>query len=516
MSVEKIAKILTPVSIILALINPMHAFAEEVYAPYFENSVIYSQTAVFWFGKVNSTENYTDVRIGYDKTKLYIDLEIFDKYLWYDPNATPSNLTKGDYAIVYLDRSGNSASPVANTYKFIGQLNWWEARTNFQAAYQGNGSGWTPISVPFSTYSGWRGDAPNNAVEDRGWVLSFSIPFTSLGLSVPPANGEKWKLGIIVHDVDDSVFTPINDKSWPLSLNQTNISSWGDLFFGLEKYTPPPADNINTVTIKQGLDGDLVSDNEVGGGTVCGADSDYWTQWGEKNYNGFTYTNIQNQSDVSDWPCFSKFYLSFPLTKIPAGKVITSAGLTLYHFGHAGAGYTPGPQPAYIQLGSVDEPWSPLTINWNNAPPLGKNISYLWVDPLSSYPYPGVARTWDAGLAVSSAYKNNTPLQLVLYTPAGEYHSGRYFRTSDDIDINARPYLTVSYGNPQVTVAPSLSLCPLASDGDINCDGIVNLLDFTGLISRYGSNDNNADLNEDSIVNMLDLSILVHNFGKSS
>jgi len=28
------------------------------------------------------------------------------------------------------------------------------------------------------------------------------------------------------------------------------------------------------------------------------------------------HVNVQNQSDISDWPCFSKYYVTFPLDAV--------------------------------------------------------------------------------------------------------------------------------------------------------------------------------------------------------
>jgi hypothetical protein len=56
--------------------------------------------------------------------------------------------------------------------------------------------------------------------------------------------------------------------------------------------------------------------------------------------------------------------------------------------------------------------------------------------------------------------------------------------------------------------------------GDLNQDGIVNILDAVQATSAFGSYPGNpkwneqADLNKDSIVNILDVIILANNFGK--
>jgi len=65
---------------------------------------------------------------------------------------------------------------------------------------------------------------------------------------------------------------------------------------------------------------------------------------------------------------------------------------------------------------------------------------------------------------------------------------------------------------PTLTPTPG---CPLASVGDINCDGVVNIIDFQILSNRFGINDPSADLNNDGIVNIIDYQILSNNFGRS-
>ncbi len=53
------------------------------------------------------------------------------------------------------------------------------------------------------------------------------------------------------------------------------------------------------------------------------------------------------------------------------------------------------------------------------------------------------------------------------------------------------------------------------SKGDLNCDGIVNISDFSILVYYWGSNSSLADINHDGIVNILDFSIMMYYWGKS-
>ncbi|MDQ6662609.1 MAG: hypothetical protein M3Z24_16795, partial [Chloroflexota bacterium] len=174
--------------------------------PYFSSTVPFNQTAIFWFGQVSSTSNYTDVRIGYSKSELYIDLHRVDRWLWYDTNTQAPDLTKGDNATIYLNTTQNSGS---TSYKFQAGVNGYVARNNYQKAYSGNGTAWTAANIPFTAVYGWRGHGLNGA-EGRGWSMTYHIPFASLGVSTP-SQGALWKLGVRVHNRDDAANTPIPD-----------------------------------------------------------------------------------------------------------------------------------------------------------------------------------------------------------------------------------------------------------------------------------------------------------------
>lgn len=419
-----------------------------VNVPYFDSEVPFPETAVFWFGRVTPTDNYADVRVGYNDGELYLYLAAFDRRLWYDTSPSRTDLTAWDAATLCLDLDGSGGSaPDANAYRFVGQLNnWQEPRNEYKAVYQGNGSGWKFITIPFTTTVGWRGDAPNNATDDRGWAVTFRVPFASLGLSTPPARGTVWRLALALHDRDDAAGTPIADQVWPEAMDPNRPTTWGQVAFGLPTYTIPPAAPGGTVTIRHKLNGAVVVDGAVGGGTLCGEGLDYWTEWGQASYAGVGSFNIQNQSDVADWPCFSRYYVTFPLDSLPSGKAILSATLTLYQFGGAGG---PGQaQPSLIQVLTVAEDWNEATLTWNNAPLAAENVSRAWVDPIAFPGWPGVPRQWDVTLAVARAYEKGNPVRLALYEADSAYHSGKYFVSSDIEDWNAvgRPTLNVVWG----------------------------------------------------------------------
>jgi hypothetical protein len=406
-----------------------------------------TQMSITWFGKVERTNNYADVRTIYNDDTLTVVVHIIDRLLWYDQNPSVENLEKWDAVTLYLSLDGQGGSaPSTNAHRFVAQLNQWQPRPNYQAAYQGNGSGWQLSSTDFETSTSWRGTGLNDLQGNSGWLAKFSIPFSSLGFSNAPPSGTTWRLAVVVHDRDDQAGTPIPDTSWPEGMSPENPSTWGELAFGVPGQALHKGLPGGGVMIRQGENGVSVKDGHVGGDTQCGKDfyQDYFSGWGEANYAGMGRLNIQNQWDIADWPCFSKYYVTFPLDSLPSGKEIASARLTMHQFGNAWGGLV---EPSYIQVLTIEEDWDEATLTWNNAPLAVENISGTWVDPISFPGWPGIARHWDVSKAVEEAYQAGRPLRLALYSADGAYHSGRYFSSSDTGDWNevARPTLVVRW-----------------------------------------------------------------------
>jgi hypothetical protein len=439
---------------------PPPVFTRRVNAPYFGNGVVnYGETAIFWFGRAYQASNYADVRVGYNNSELYIQVLVFDRRLWYDADPTPARLTDWDSASLYLRVGGNSGSaPDANTYRFDAQINDWEnTRTQWQAAYRGNGSGWSSNGLAFTTQSGYKWESAsvggmNTDNNNRGWLMTYHIPFSSLGLSAPsPVQAALWGVGVVVHDRDDAGGAPIADQVWPETFNASQPATWGQLRFGIPTYQQPTARSPQLATIRNGLNGATVVDAAVGGtlGNLCASDPAFiWNTWGNATFGGAERFNIQNQGDISDWPCFSKVYINFPLSAIPAGKVVISASLTLHEWG--GSDPTQA-QSSYIQISSLADNWDPYNLSWNNAPLAAENMSGAWVDVFrGQLVWPGQPYTWDVSRAVAQAYANGQSLRLVFYESDWDYHSGKYFVGSQEPDWNAagRPTLRVMFGNP--------------------------------------------------------------------
>ena len=403
--------------------------------------------AILSFGKVTVNDNYADVRIGFNNSELVIYIQIFDRYVWYAPNPLNSPLENWDSIAVTLHTGTSADRPTQETYRFIGEFYDWETENNYIKAFQGNGNGWQQRPITFHTQSGYRGDAPNNNIEDRGWTYTFHIPFTSLGFSSSPAIGSLWRIGLTLYNRDSSTGPSQNPETWPENSDSSIPNSWGQLRFGMPIFITPTIKNLQSTMIREGINNIHVPDGQVGGSSVCGDGLDFWTQWGNTNYMGSTFFNIQNQSDVADWPCFSKYYITFPLNSIPLGKVIESAQLSLHQFGNSDPSIA---KPSIIQVFTVGEDWNEATITWNTAPMALENISQTTVNVITTYHWPGDEYLWDVSRAVDQAYRMGAPLRLLLYSADASYSSGKYFTSSKaaDWDANSRPALIINWGDP--------------------------------------------------------------------
>jgi hypothetical protein len=398
---------------------------------------------VFWFGQVDPTNNHANVRVWYYDSQIRVVIHIIDRLLWFDPSQSETALTSWDGVSLYLNMDGDSGgAPGTNAYLFQSQL-------ELQAGFRGNGTDWEISPLSFSTETSWRGNYPNDNTDDKGWQVEFVVPFTSLGLSGPPPTGTIWGLAVAVHDRDDESGTLIPDQVWPETMETNVPATWGQMRFGIPVYTPPPSLSVGAVTIRDGLNGEIVEDAHVGGHTTCGENVDHWTEWGNANYAGYDQINIQNQWDISDYPCFSKYYVTFPLDSLPSGKTIISATLTMHLFGNSEGGIWGEPPDSYIQVFKVGEDWEESSLTWNNAPLALENISGTWVHP-RDYTQPDTPYDWDVSRAVAEAYTSGENLHLALYSADGDYHTGKYFWSSDvgDWAADFRPTLWVKLGTP--------------------------------------------------------------------
>ena len=436
-----------------SLLFPQHSSAQQntvptIHVPYFAAGANPGQGAIFWLGKVEHGTNYADVRIAYDDQALVFIMHIFDRRVSYDDKATGgSDLTQFDSVSLYLDTQSDLAAPLAaGSRRFDAAISWWEPRDNYQRAYTWDGSSWQAATAAFETEPGFRA-ALNDDGDDRGWTMRYRVPFASMGLGSAPAQGSVVRMALALHDRDELDKPVLPDQTWPAGAAVNRPATWGHIAFGVPGYTAPSVVDPQLLTLRHGVDGVVVPDAAVGGHSECGYkyDPNYFDGWGEANYAGYAQFNVQNQWDVADWPCFSKFYLTFPLTSLPQASGVVSATLTMYMFGNAG--YGPGDaKPSYMQVARVAEDWTEKTVTWNNAPPVLENYTWSWVQPVdNANDHSGRPRTWDLSRAVADAYASGEPLRLVVYSTDGDYHSGKYFWAAE-ADKEVRPRLDIMWG----------------------------------------------------------------------
>jgi hypothetical protein len=479
----------------------------QVNLPNFGTNSRMNEAAIFWFGQVDNHQNYADVRAGYTNTDLKIYLHIMDRYLWYNPTPNPADFANWDSVSLYLSTSLTPGPAISSQdYLFQGQLNWWENDLDYQSGFQGNANHtWTPLNLPLITESGWRGNAPNDLVDDRGWTMFFTLPFSVLNSLAPPPEGTTWHLGLILHDRDNNTTPPEPTQSWPPGFNAAQPSSWGTIHFGLPQNSTPSIQNPSTYIIRQDNNHEVV-DAHVGGHGDCGGDSgpDFFPTWGSKNYAGYTQITEQNQWDIADWPCFSKMYFKFPLSSLPPGKVVTQATLTLHQFGNSDPSLA---TPSYLQILTTSPSWDENTITWNNAPEALENVAIAKVDPVSgTIIWPGWQREWDVTYGVASTYTHHqTTFAFSVYSADGDYHSGKYFTSSDieDWDLVGRPTLTLTLADPLTSIP-----------GDFNQDGLIDRQDFQLFISQFNTPNPKFNFLGSSLIDIFDFNHLLNFLGR--
>jgi hypothetical protein len=437
--------------------------------PYFSDNIWWGESAVFWFGvpelKPDWTppgRNYVDMRVGYNDEVLYLLVTVVDYFLWYNTSPQPfDDLTEYDAIALYLDMDHDRAtSPQTDDYYFLS--GWRSSPLGNAPQYQRQGRGdggawdltWTGVWTDTSGANWSCNPGPNsNACGiDYGWMNSFEIPWSTLGLDGPPPPGTVWGMGIVLYDRDDAPPAGyVAPEAWPETLDTNNPLTWGEMAFAPPAYQPPPAAAGGTTVIRRGLGSSVVEDAWVGGGGDCSGGHEGGA---DNNYGDSTSLFVANQSVVADFPCFSKSFLRFYLDPIPPDKVIISATLTLHHWSNAE--WTQAKR-SLIQLFTVDPDWEEHTVTWNNAPLARQNLSATWVEvrtPDDVPLFPGDSYDWDATQAVAEAYALGQPLSIGLYTGAPHYHSSKYFTSSEAGDWNevGRPTLTVLWGD----LAPGL------------------------------------------------------------
>ena len=185
-----------------------------------------------------------------------------------------------------------------------------------------------------------------------------------------------------------------------------------------------------------------------------------------------------------------------------------------------------------IQAGSSACDWTFLYNTFTQGSNLGCTSSSTWVGNL------GVSQGCSGSVHMKNVWQgtnNGTACNGAdkTFSNLGILSGGHLASTSPAIDAaetdTASDYCTgnlVGSTDYDGNVRPQGAACDAGADefasggttspkpGDVNNDGLVNIIDLSTLLSKWNTNYPQADFNGDNIVNIFDLSILLSNYGK--
>ncbi|HDD24247.1 MAG TPA: hypothetical protein ENF52_02290, partial [Chloroflexi bacterium] len=99
---------------------PRSTSVRRVNVPYFTGDLKWTESAIFWFGRVTDEENYTDVRITYNDTTLYVRVAVIDGYVWCTSSPDQEDLEQWDAVTLYLDTAHDGGTaPDGDDYRLL-------------------------------------------------------------------------------------------------------------------------------------------------------------------------------------------------------------------------------------------------------------------------------------------------------------------------------------------------------------------------------------------------------------
>jgi hypothetical protein len=153
-------------------------------------------------------------------------------------------------------------------------------------------------------------------------------------------------------------------------------------------------------------------------------------------------------------------------------------------------------------------PLAKFIVNYNSTVYIAHND---YIDPRPSW-----LNTWtDTGLDLVNS--ESTPRYFSVFSKT--YPAGSTISLGSNGDTNASMYTVIIKAQipTPTSVIPTVHPCAASVPGDIDCNGMVNLIDLSRVLSKFGQPGNFVeDVDGNGIVNLVDLSKLLSNFGKSS
>lgn len=468
-----------------------------------DGRVDWQRVAPFWFGRVTTRDNAVDGRVTWTDEGLLVRAAVYDREIWDEAGAT-DDLSEWDSLTLLIDLDGERDDKSAIDGRSL-RIDAQAARhgTDRSKVWRGERGAWTPANITPTALTATR-DSGAVAIEkgyrggdreqSRGWHVLFFVGWRALGLSGPPAEGQRiLRFAMRAFDRDDRAGTrrgaeqtlpsPLARDAPPnawgrIELLSTSARSWDESGASAGRSASAyslsapmvrvRAGSERMISIREGamINGRPVNVENAAVGaseTLCSGDDAYNFGEGARSWGGNVgrdYFHVQQQADYSDWPCFARAYVRFPLRAMIGDAVVVSAQLVLHHKQPtSGGGEGERSLVHAVHVGNTlrgdSTLWTEANLQWNNAPLPIENLAGVWGDRT------GVTQTgwerlpawrWDVTRAVRRA-RDEDWISFALQPTDSEYHTGKEFVRSEDFpdwgDPTQRPRLDLVLADPE-------------------------------------------------------------------
>jgi hypothetical protein len=468
-----------------------------------DGRVDWQRVTLFWFGRVSQRDNAVDGRIVWTEEGLLVRAAVFDRQIWDEAGPT-DDLSAWDSLTLQLDLDGeddDKASIDARSLRIDAQAR--RHGTERTVVRRGEGGAWVPAGITPGELGARRDPGAillekayrgGERDESRGWHVVFFVGWRALGLSGPPADGQRvLRFAMRVFDRDDRAGTlrgaehtlpfalgaDAPPRDWGrIELVPASVLSWTESGAGAGRSASAYAIGAPAIAYRAGSEWTVsiregamvgprpaVVENAAVGASerLCSGDDAYNFGEGRASWGGNltrAYFHVQEQADYADWPCFARAYVRFPLDGIAESAVVVSAQLVMHHKQPTSGGDEGERSLVHVfhvgnGLRGRDVLWSEENLTWNDAPLPIENLAATWGDRT------GVTQTgwddlpewrWDVTRAVRRAWAERA-VSFALQSSDSEYHTGKEFVRSEDFpdwgDPTQRPRLDLVLADPR-------------------------------------------------------------------